>query len=417
MSEQLLIRLASQAEQAIHWMLWSDSEQEIIASGALAHADDLASLQERVNVRNAVAVVPSADISLRKVETPARPSRQFIQALPYMLEEDLASDVDELFFAPGSRSQKAELHYMQVAAVSQQKMQNWLAWLEQAGIKCQKILPDCLLLPYQENSISVLQVGDDWLIRHAEFDGVSCQTEELEFWLTLLAKECANSRSANTEESAEISIVHYSPLPENINLQPYTCQAGDYLPPLQILIAELNKQTFNLRQGQFQFKKDSSQFVKIWRNAAIIAAVALSVNIANKAVTVYQLQAQADALDAQIKQAYVSVFPNGRNLSSTMIQKQLKSKLKTSGGSSDQISFLALIEASAVAFSQVPDLKPENIRFDIKRGEIRLNASASNFQSFEKFRAAAEQNQLQVEQGSLNNQGSQVVGAISIRSV
>ena len=31
--EQLLIRLGSNADEAVHWLVWSTSEREIIASG------------------------------------------------------------------------------------------------------------------------------------------------------------------------------------------------------------------------------------------------------------------------------------------------------------------------------------------------------------------------------------------------
>ena len=33
MTERLVIRLGSQANETISWLAWSDSEQEIIASG------------------------------------------------------------------------------------------------------------------------------------------------------------------------------------------------------------------------------------------------------------------------------------------------------------------------------------------------------------------------------------------------
>ena len=38
MSESLVIRLGTNAQQPVHWLVWSTQEQEIIASGTLASA-------------------------------------------------------------------------------------------------------------------------------------------------------------------------------------------------------------------------------------------------------------------------------------------------------------------------------------------------------------------------------------------
>lgn len=405
-SEQLIIRLGSQADQSIDWLVWSSHENEIIASGVLANAADMASLQQRVNLRTATVLVPASDMSLKVVMTPGKANKQFISALPYALEEDLASDVDELFFATGRQLTQDEKHMIEVAAVSTEKMSNWIAWLKDAGIQAPIMRPDCLALPYHEAGISLLQIGEQWLIRHQSFAGLSCSTEELSFWLAEL--------SAQTECK---TLHHYSPLPDGLE-HPFATQQEDWLPAMQLLNQNLADSTFNLRQGKFGFKKDTAKYFKIWRNVAVLAIVALLVNLAYKGAAVYQLNAQADQLEAQIKQTYVKAFPSGKNLSVVIMRKELQRKLSEVGGGGDRAqSLLSLIEASSKAFAGVPELKPENFRFDQKRGELRLNVVAPNFQSFEKFKSIAEQNQLKVEQGSLNNQGSQVVGSISIRSV
>ena len=48
MNEYLLIRLGAHASDPIHWLVWSQSELEIIASGCLSGADELAQLRERL---------------------------------------------------------------------------------------------------------------------------------------------------------------------------------------------------------------------------------------------------------------------------------------------------------------------------------------------------------------------------------
>jgi len=402
-SEQLFIRLPSQAEQRVHWLVWSSTEDEVIASGELNNVEQMATLSERASGRQATVFVPSCDILFKQVETPAKVSRQFIQALPYMLEEELATDVDELFFAQGKKFQDGELHKLEVAVVNKQKMQTWLDWLADAGIKCHKMLPDAFALPNDEQ-VNLIQLGQDWLVRFSDFGATTCSTEHLAFWLEQIQAKQENK-----------AICQYSPLPEGIAAQFEQVSESDYILPLELLAKQSQQSSFNLRQGQYQFRKDTSKYFKVWRNAAIVAGIAVLASLADKSIKIYQYEQQAEVLDQQIRLTYASVFPNGKNLSSAIIQKELKRKLDGIGGGTGQASFLSLVEASASAFQAVPDLKPESLRFDVKRGEIRLNASAKNFQSFEKFKSTAEENALTIEQGSLNNQGTQVVGAISIR--
>ncbi|MCU4674386.1 type II secretion system protein GspL [Catenovulum sp. 2E275] len=405
MSEQLFIRLPSQAEQSVHWLVWSTSEAEVIASGELNNVDQMSTLSERASSRNATVFVPSCDILFKQVETPAKLTRQFSQALPYMLEEELATDVDELFFAQGKKFVDDDIHKLEVAVVHKQKMQNWLDWLAQAGIKCQKMLPDTLALP-DDNKVNVLQLGNEWLVRFSSFGGLNTNAEHLGFWLEQISY---------TQENP--AICQYSPLPNEIKsrFDEQVLSEADYVLALELLAKQSAASAFNLRQGIYQYKKDSSKYFKVWRNAAIVAGVALTANLIHKGVQIHQYETQAQQLDTQIQKSYASVFPSGKNLSVAIIQKELKRKLGGIGGGSGQQSFLALVEASSGAFEAVPDLKPESLRFDFKRGEIRINASAKNFQSFEKFKLTAEQNALKVDQGSLNNQGNEVIGAISIR--
>ena len=102
MSEQLLIRLGSQAGQPISWLVWSTAAQEVIASGDLPSADALGQLAERLGPRPVSVLVPAADVVLKEVVLPAKPSRQILQALPYMLEDDVTEDIEQLWLALGS---------------------------------------------------------------------------------------------------------------------------------------------------------------------------------------------------------------------------------------------------------------------------------------------------------------------------
>ncbi len=64
MSESLVIRLGTNKQQPVAWLVWSGQEQEIIASGTLPSADALGELQERAGGRPVVTLVPGSDSDL-----------------------------------------------------------------------------------------------------------------------------------------------------------------------------------------------------------------------------------------------------------------------------------------------------------------------------------------------------------------
>ena len=129
MSESLVIRLGTNAQQPVHWLVWSTQEQEIIASGILASAHALGELQERAGGRPVVTLVPGSDLIFRRVSLPGKYSRQAAAALPYLLEEQIASDVDELHLVVLAH----QGNDVDLMAVDKAKMQAWLAWLQQAA--------------------------------------------------------------------------------------------------------------------------------------------------------------------------------------------------------------------------------------------------------------------------------------------
>ena len=96
------------------------------------------------------------------------------------------------------------------------------------------------------------------------------------------------------------------------------------------------------------------------------------------------------------------------------IKSQLNKKIAQLGGANDSTGFLTMLSKVQPAFAKVPELKPESIKFDGKRQELRLQAVANDYQHFERFKAALNHVNLTVKQGTQKNQGNQVTGSFSL---
>jgi len=409
MTETLYIRLGSQAHNVIHWLVWAEQDNEIIASGELKTATDLTQLTEKAQTRQVVAFVSSADIAFKSLKVPGNSQRAIRAAAPYMIEDELAQDVEQLFFAYGNIKSNANEHNCFVAAVERRQLQQWQAWLKDANIACKVMIPDVLALPESDNSWTAVQIGEQVLIRQSVWQGM---VVDLAIWPQLskiLAEQVANQER---EEEYILPIInHYSML----STEHFMLNALPEELPLAILAKQAVAQKFNLLQGEYQVKQTKSPLIVTWLSAASLAAIALLLTIGLKVGKLSQLNAQQQQVEDEIVSIYKKAFPKSTRVKVSTVRSQLKRKLSEYGSNSTQIGFFPMFEKIRPAFAVVPQLKPDSLKFDSKRQEFRIQATASGYQYFEKFKNELEKAKLTVNQGSLNNEGEQVSGSFSIK--
>lgn len=402
MAEILYIRLGSQVNDVIHWLVWSNAEQEIIASGELTDAQQLKQLTEKAQQRKVITFVPASDVALKSLNVPAKSTRAIRLAVPYMLEDELAQDVEQLFFAYADIKTDAEENNCFVAAVEHQQMKSWQAWLSSAEINCKVMIPDALALPLTTEAWQAIQLDQQVLIRQGQWQALLIDAP---LWSMMTA-------SWTSEDGDAPVIDNFSKLPNTESELILNAQAEEL--PLALLAQHAAKQNFNLLQGDYQVKSKRSPVIKTWAWAASVAVCALLINLLLKTVTLMQLQDQQAAVEQEIITTYKAAFPKTKRVRIATIRSQLKRKLQEVGSGGNSESFLLMLDKLVPAFSQVPQLKPGSIKFDSKRNELRMQATANDYQHFEKFKNLLEVNQLTVSQGAQNNQGNEISGSFSI---
>nr|WP_276559459.1 GspL family type II secretion system protein ExeL [Aeromonas salmonicida] len=389
-SESLVIRLGTNAQQPVEWLVWSAKEEEIIASGTLASAHALGELRERAGGRPVVTLVPGSDLIFRRVSLPGKYSRQAAAALPYLLEEQIASDVDELHLVVLGH----EGHDVDLMAVDKEKMQTWLGWLEAAGLKSQQLLPDVLALPQAADGWSALQLGKEWLLRQGPCQGIVADEPLLAMLLAV--------------EVEPVTIHSHTPVPP---IPTANWQAADpELPMLLLAKGALNCQA-NLLQGPYRPQTEYSRYWLQWRKVAVVAGLLLLVALTQRGVHLYQLAEQDKALKAEIRQVYTRIFPGETRI--VNVRSQMAQHLKLLG-QTPQDGVLLLLTELAPTFAEVPGLKPQVLRFDAARGELRLQVTAPGFTEIERFRELAGK-RFEVQQGEVRSTEGKVEGALVLK--
>ena len=406
MSERLIIRLGSQSQDEISWLVWSDSEQEIIASGTLNDASELTTLEQWANKLTAQVLVPACDIGYFDVNLPKTNRRQAIKAIPFMLEDDLASEIDNLHFVYAKSAEDQQ----GVFVVNKDKLTQWLSWLEQAGIRVKKMIPDWLALPSSavDNGISLLQLNNDIMIRQGQFSGQTIATSWLSGSLELLAQQYEDLVIENYGISDELKEI-------NLKNTDFSWQDQNLLLPMQQLAVGFAKTTVNLLVDEFAVK-DQQQVGgwKVWRNVAIAAVISLILIFVDKGYQIQQLESQQAALKLSSETIYRKLNPNVKRV--VKLKTQMKNQLKQLKGGNNDSQLLSMLSQLNNAFAKVPQLKPTSIKYDNKRREIRVQANGDNYQQFDQFKKQMA-GKFSVTTGAMNNSGDKVNGSFTIKAI
>jgi len=393
-NEQLIIRLGSTAQAAVDWLVWSALTEEVIASGRLHNAAELPQLAQRLGQRPVVALVPACDVVLKTVPLPGKPNRQLLQALPFMLEEDQAEDIEQLLLLQGQTLQHEGQYSQQVAVVRRVMLEQWLDWLQQAGFSVQRMVPDALLLPDAELPVAI-EVSSQWLLKQGPWQ-VSCI--DASWWPDYLAL-------------LELPLLlSYSPWPEAV-LQQHQLAPAEL--PLVLLARQLSSQSFTLLQGEYAPKKPQNKYWQQWRLSLSLAAATVLLYLLSVGLESWQYQRQATAARTAAAELYKSKYPNERIVN---LKRQVERKLAANGGGDPNQSLVGLLSQLQPLLAQQPGVKLDNLRYDSKKSELRFQATADGFQSFEQLKTQLQQQGFTVDQGALSNIAGKVQGTITMRS-
>ncbi|CAM2874529.1 type II secretion system protein GspL [Vibrio rarus] len=407
MSEILTVRLSRQNVNTVPWLVWSSTEDEIIASGELNSLDELGELKSYATERNVALLLDGQDVALKEVDVPPGATRQFTTMLPFLLEEELAQDIDELHFSifkiVGDKAW--------IAAVDKRYLKECISRFADAGIELHKVLPDVLSLPLEEGGITLLPWQDNYLIRHHQYLGMTLAEELLPHALAqapfVVEKELENAEEESISE-APVGVRCFGPLPESLQQRGESTIEQPAELPMALLAKNAQLSTISLLSGEFKRQASWLKNIKYWRAPAIAALVLLVVFSVNTYTHVNQVEASAKAYRAESERIFRTVFPEKRRIPTVSYLKRQMTDEKTrlSGGAAEAplITWLLEVQESLKDSSKV---KIQSIKYDGNREELRIQAQASDFQTFEQLRVAFSA-KFAVQQGQINRNGDLV---------
>ncbi|MGI9887620.1 type II secretion system protein GspL [Vibrio chagasii] len=406
MSEFLTVRLSSEPQSPVQWLVWSTSQQEVIASGELSSWEQLDELTPYAEKRSCIALLPGNECLIKRVEIPKGAARQFDSMLPFLLEDEVAQDIEDLHLTILDK----DATHATVCGVEREWLKQALDTFREANIIFRKVLPDTLALPLEEQGISALQIEQHWLLRQSNYQAVSIN----EAWLPMFLQ---SDWVALDDEEQSPTIFSYTALPSDDVQQ----QSGIewQAKPAELVMSLLSQQAItsgvNLLTGTFKTKSSFSKYWRVWQKVAIAACLLVAVIVTQQILKVQQYEAQAEAYRTESERIFRSVLPGKQRIPTvSYLKRQMNDEAKKYGGSGDGDSLLGWLALLPETLGQVKAIEVNSIRYDGNRSEVRLEAKSSDFQHFETARVKLEE-KFTVEQGPLNRNGDAVFGSFTLK--
>lgn len=412
--ETLYIQLNPDNESA-QWLVLDEKNQPHSA----IRQGPVSSLKDFSKQRRIVCALNSSDIFLTEVTLPfSRNRRKLEQAVPYMLEDELAEDVEKLHFALGKAQEQIledeedegdKRVNLPVAVINKNTLQDCLNILQEAGLKPHAILPDVLSVPIDEDEWTVMLNGNRALLRTGVTTGVACDLENLGMLLEFSLEQKGDAAPKQihiwnhneTESELELQL-------EDVEVN--TTQAE--LPWLNTLARGYGKtDQINLLQGEFSFRQEYGKMLKRWQLPAIFLGVLVVLMLGTKIFQFIQLEKEIKELDKQSTRVYKQVFPNSRNF--TDMRHQFETKLKELGSAeSANTDFLSILNAAGKHIVKNKTVKIEAITFNGQRLDIEMTAPA--IAQMEEIKQALDAEELVTEISSISAEGDKVSGQLRI---
>ena len=344
---------------------------------------ELESLDWARSPANAVLLVPSEHVLSVRCEVPGRNAGQIRRALPFVVEEFLAADLEEAHLACGTIRPGQPVR---CCVVEEQLLEAWLACLASLGIHPGWAISEADLLPVESRCATVLLEGDAALLRSSE---QSATLDRANLVLALGALDIDRLRVAG----GALTDIERGQLDmdiETIEAEEGAKTALGYL----VHRWQRHPEALNLLQGKHlpQMPRDPSSAK--WRNVAALAAVWLALWLAGMGVKAAWSSMEADSLEQQALALYRDIFAQDRTATVQSIRRRALARLgeRSAATGRSMVQFAGDLAAVTGESASVA-----GIDYSDARGEFATELVLQRYDDVERVREALAARGLKVE--------------------
>ena len=357
----------------------SEASWQRLENGQLAGSLHQGSLSEAARYTRGAPVVvlaPSEEVFITSAALPGKNRKKLIKAVPYVVEDQIVDDIDDLHFALSQ--QPVHGRYI-VAAIENRLMQYWDSALRAAHIRTEIMVPDILALLDAEDSWTVLLEQGRALVRSPQGMFAS-DIENLPLMLTNLYA------GAGEDKPAEVTV--------------YDCSKANYAGTLQALTPDIAynvadcadgvfgvfakhfdlRHAVNLLQGEYNRQEGMIKHIKPWIPAASLFGLWISWQLFVSIVELIDLGATSEQLSKQMREVHKTAFtgakPPAPGYERTDMQARLNKMLEKQGQASGSLQEM-LVKTSPV-LKNVSGVEINALRYNSGKLDVELTIKQSS---------------------------------------
>jgi len=325
-----------------------------------------------------IVLIPGEDVLTTTVKLPQKRRRQALKALPFMLEDSVASDFTLEHAAVGPDNAQGQTL---VAITRKQQLRDLLKVFTDAGITPYRMLPDYAMLPENPDAWQILLSGDRAMVRCPDSTGFTTPLSRL----NLLLKTGQGSESESSARSVEwirSSDTTAPVLPDNWQISEQLI--GN---PLQHIAAGASYASLNLLQGEFKLIQQDSWNWRPWATAALLAFVAICIGLLETGLETARFNRENEQLQASIMELAREALPGVKLIRDPQTQLLIAWRQLKNGGASEA-DFLPLLNRVSTTISQ-QQVTVHGINF--KDGTLTVALQGTSLQQLDNLRQQIEQ--------------------------
>lgn len=393
-------------------------------------------IPEAIEACQLYLILPGESVTMTRALVPEQQVKHLEQTLPFLLEEQLAADIELMHIVRDRHSRPqprvtttdsdANLLSVPCLVIEQSLIAELLQALQQHSLQPDVMTTDCLCLPLEEKGLTLAIKDRRCLLRSAggalttEISELSLAAEglhqlatELDQPLTRMDVYFADATSPDSLNSQTRLAVEA--LQTDLGLEVYYQPYPDGLLPLMTTNLDPQIRALNLLQGPFAPPPRATGHTG-WQNLAKVACLLFALHLSYTAFSGWYLNHQADALYLQSEALYREYFPQDKRIIN--LRTQVESHLRRANRSDGNQHFLRLLGQLGRAWQTTSQgaLAIRQIRFDRGTGRLTLDIDAPAIANLDSLRQALSANGLEAELLSANETESGVRGRLQLRN-
>lgn len=320
-----------------------------------------------------VFAAPGEQVRLLSLSVSPEEKKHLARALPFLIEEEVAEDIDAVHVAHVTRA-TGQVTAMLCSHSCMQRWQNDLGGLP----RIESWVPEPLLLPWRSGEWCLVFDGDRVILRTGEASGTTVESLLLPVMLaSLIVRDGAPEVIVvyGQDRVAELAM-----LPADLSGKAQWRSGGF---GAALWLYDSSRLPPSLLQGDYSPRLPLQRWARQWRWPAAAVAAALLLQLAATWSDYLRLSEDNRALRAAIEERYREINPRGALVDP---ETQLRRQLDALTGSAQASGFTRMLEIVGGAIAAQRGTGVASINYNQRGGDMRLGITAPDYGTVERIR-------------------------------